>query len=108
MDADLQNTMLDGYNESLRLFGQTVVINGIEVSATIDDNRENVKLVRGGLEQQQITEIVVLREDYETVVLAAPKSQVTIDAGNIRYLLDGVRSNTATPYVTLECVRHRK
>ena len=100
--------MLDGYNESLRLFGQTAVINGIEVSVTINDNTGTVKLVKGGFEQQEVTEITVLREDYETVILSAPKAQVTIEAGNIRYLLDGIRSNLATPYVTLECVRHRK
>jgi hypothetical protein len=108
MDNDLLNTMMDGFNESLRLVGQSILINGIEVFGTVNDNTGTVKLVKGGIEQQEVTEIVVLRDYYESSIMLVPKSQVTIEVGGIKYLLDGVRSNLSTPYVTLECVRHRK
>jgi hypothetical protein len=108
MDKDLLNTMMDGFNESLRLVGQSILINGIEVFGTVNDNTGTVKLVKGGFEQQEVTEIVIHRDCYESSVLLVPKAQVTIEVGNVKYLLDGVRSNLATPFVTLECVRHRK
>lgn len=108
MDVDLQNTFRDSFNESLRLVGQTVSINGTEVLATINDSTGTMKLGKGGFEEQEITEIVVFRNDYEENIAAIPQAQVTIVSGNTRYLLDGVKSNLATPYVTLECVKYRK
>jgi hypothetical protein len=108
MDRELQSFMCDMFNESLRLVGQTVLINNVHVEATVNDNTGTFKLGKGGFEQQEVTEIVVKREDYETIVITHPQSQVTIEVGSTKYLLDGVRNNLATPYVTLECVRYRK